>query len=252
MDRGNLTRRAFLARSIGGIGLGAAGLAGLARPGLAFGQAAPAGVTPNEDLSREHGVIVRLLLVFEEAARRLKAGSAVEPTVLASGLELMERFGHDYHEGLEEQFVFPRFDGTDLEGLCKVLFDQHVASRETSSRLQDLVKADLSGGRGREAATLMEATARMYWPHIGWEESVLFPAFRSRMAPEEYAGLEVQFAEQAKAALGPALGAAIGKTGFAGAVEAVAGLEKDLGIGDLSRYTAASAPAPKAKGKGKP
>ena len=66
-------------------------------------------VSPNEDLMREHGVLERILLVYEEGLHRLEDTQDFAPEVVAGGAAIVRRFVEDYHEKLEEDFLFPRF-----------------------------------------------------------------------------------------------------------------------------------------------
>ena len=66
-------------------------------------------VTPAEDLMREHGVLNRVLLIYEEAIRRLEAAVELPPDALAGAAGIVRRFVEDYHERLEEEHLFPRF-----------------------------------------------------------------------------------------------------------------------------------------------
>ncbi|HET7539094.1 MAG TPA: hypothetical protein VFK05_04460 [Polyangiaceae bacterium] len=65
-------------------------------------------VTPGEDLMQEHGVLERVLLVYDEAARRIDAGDRVDFSIVAKGADIVSRFIEEYHERSEEHFVFPR------------------------------------------------------------------------------------------------------------------------------------------------
>ena len=46
-------------------------------------------VSPAEDLMREHGVLRRVLLVYEEGLRRLAGGEQVPPQTLAGGAQII-------------------------------------------------------------------------------------------------------------------------------------------------------------------
>lgn len=63
----------------------------------------------NKDLMREHGVLDRLLLVYEEGLRRLDSQQDFDPAVLRSAAQLIRRFIGDCHERLEARSLFPRF-----------------------------------------------------------------------------------------------------------------------------------------------
>src|SRR5947208_13808815 len=83
-------------------------------PGLAVARAdekkAEEEVTATEDLMREHGVLNRALLVYEEGLRRLRAKEEVPPEVFHRTATLVKTFVEDYHEKLEENFLFPEFE----------------------------------------------------------------------------------------------------------------------------------------------
>ena len=83
-----------------------------------------------EDLMREHGVLNRILLIYEEGLRRLHAKEDVSPAVFRDSAELVRKFVEDYHEKLEENFIFPEFEKRKkMTDLVKVLREQHQAGR---------------------------------------------------------------------------------------------------------------------------
>src|SRR4051812_43041243 len=63
-----------------------------------------------EDLMREHGVLNRILLIYEEGLRRLRAKDEVPPDVFHKPALLVRKFVEDYHEKLEETYIFPEFE----------------------------------------------------------------------------------------------------------------------------------------------
>src|SRR5262249_58451511 len=60
------------------------------------------GVSTNEDLMREHGVLNRILLIYEEAMRRIQAKEKekVDVDVINKSASLIKRFIEEYHEKL--------------------------------------------------------------------------------------------------------------------------------------------------------
>ena len=64
-------------------------------------------VAPPEDLMREHGVLKRVLLVYEEAIRRIDAKQDLPPDAVRNGAGIIRTFIEDYHEKLEEDYLFP-------------------------------------------------------------------------------------------------------------------------------------------------
>ena len=97
------------------------------------GEDKEAEVGPPEDLMREHGVLKRVLLIYGEALRRLDAKEDFPPKALADAAGIIRRFVEDYHEKLEEDFLFPRFEKANrLVDLVKVLREQHQAGRRVT------------------------------------------------------------------------------------------------------------------------
>src|SRR5205085_12675248 len=66
-------------------------------------------VSPTEDLMREHGVLKRVLFVYAEAVRRMDANADLAPEAVMDSAKIIRNFIEDYHEKLEEDFLFPRF-----------------------------------------------------------------------------------------------------------------------------------------------
>lgn len=125
-------------------------------------------VGATEDLMREHGVLNRVLLVYEEGLRRLGAKEEVPPEVFRATATLVRKFVEDYHEKLEENFIFPAFEKKQtLTDLVKVLKRQHDAGR----KLTDVILREAADDRfkredGRTAlVAACEAFIRMYRPH---------------------------------------------------------------------------------------
>src|SRR5947207_13332583 len=87
-------------------------------------------VSPPEDLMREHGVLKRVLLIYGEAIRRIDAKQDLPSDAVADSAKIIRSFIEDYHEKLEENFLFPRFEKANhLIDLVKVLRDQQTAGR---------------------------------------------------------------------------------------------------------------------------
>ena len=175
------TRRGFIATGAVGIGLL---LAGPARLALAAGKqkSKEVEVGPVEDLMREHGVLRRILLIYEEGLRRLEAGKDLPPRVLADSARIIRRFVEDYHEKLEENELFPRFKKAGkLVDLVQILYDQHQAGRHlTDAVLQSATPAGLAdAGTRRHLGEALRRFIRMYRPHAAREDTVLFPAFHA-------------------------------------------------------------------------
>jgi hemerythrin-like domain-containing protein len=188
-------------------------------------------VTPTEDLMREHGVLKRVLLVYDEVRRRIAAGTEFPPEVVAGGAKIIRGFIEEYHEELEEKHLFPRFRSRHtLVELVDVLEEQHKAGRRVTERILALASSGLKGvTEKKDLAAALESFTRMYAPHEAREDTVLFPALRRLVSAHEYDAMGESFETEERRKLGA--------DGFEGMVERVAGLEKALGIHDLKQFT---------------
>ncbi|HEX3903785.1 MAG TPA: hemerythrin domain-containing protein [Polyangia bacterium] len=225
-------RRAFLKQTT------AASLALLAGGANPAGAAAPdknGDVPPTEDLMREHGVLRRILLVYEEAARRLPSSDDTVLDVIAGAANVVHRFVEGYHEKLEEQFVFPTLEKAGkLIELTTVLRVQHGAGRKVTDAILQGTKGGKTGkaaGTDQRQALVnhMQSFVRMYAPHAAWEDTELFPIYRGLFNKAELDRLGDQFEGQEHKLLGGG--------GFEGSLRDVADLEKALGIHDLAQFT---------------
>ena len=183
-------------------------------------------VTPGEDLMQEHGVLERILLVYDEAARRIEATEPLDLTMINKAADIVRRFVEDYHEKLEEQFVFPRLQqaGQQTE-LVDVLLQQHRRGRELTEEIRRMA----NGAANAELALGLRRFVRMYRPHASREETVLLPAFRDVVGNPGYRELGEQFEDKEHALFG--------QRGFESVVTQVAELEKALGIYELASFT---------------
>jgi hemerythrin-like domain-containing protein len=225
---GRRTRRAFLLR--GGALVGAV-ITGRAAFAQAAGAASSAEVSPLEDLMREHGLLSRNLLIYDELRRRLVAGEPCPIEVLTGAAHIIRSFVEDYHEKLEENYLFPRFEKAGrLTDLVRVLLAQHQAGR----RVTDLIRRDATSGlktatARRRLAQRLRLFNRMYRPHKAREDTVLFPALHSIVSAQEYDALGDEFEKREQELFGAG--------GFEKMVARTADLEKVIGIYELSRFT---------------
>jgi hemerythrin-like domain-containing protein len=217
------TRREFLALS-GGV------LA--ARRAAAAPAPLPADVNATEDLMREHGVLRRVLLVYEEGLRRLTLGETpVEP--LAAAARLIQLFIEGYHEKLEEKFVFPRFaQHATLGPLVAVLAEQHAVGRTLTAAILERTRAKPAAPKTLAAS--LAAFVRMYAPHAAREDTDLFPAFHVLFDEKAFDALGDRFEDEEHRLLGA--------DGFEGAVREVADIERVLGLADLASATPSATP----------
>jgi hemerythrin-like domain-containing protein len=229
-------RRQFVQRIMSGAAFMLASCATAASKTAGYSQTSSAGskeeVSPAEDLMREHGVLKRVLLIYGEALRRLEANEELPPQALLDSANVIRAFIENYHERLEEDYLFPRFRKANrLVDLVDVLNIQHQAGRRLTDEILKYATAGaLKSVDGRR--TLSESLMRfirMYSPHEAREDTVLFPAFRELVSSNEYGALGEEFEKKEHALFGD--------NGFEAMVDRVATIEKTLGIFDLAQFT---------------
>jgi hemerythrin-like domain-containing protein len=188
-------------------------------------------VTPAEDLMREHGVLRRVMYLYDEAGLRIDAKREVPLDALASCAGLVRRVIEDYHEKLEEDFLFPRFEQAgQLADLTAVLRRQHQVGRALTAEILALARSPLADADRAKLATTLRRFNHMYRPHAGREDTVLFPALRGLVGGKAYAELGEQFEAKETQMLGD--------HGFERAVAEVATLEQAFDVDDLAKLTA--------------
>jgi len=244
--RERVTRRAML---LGAGGLAAAG--GALASGYGIAQAtdsskssaqllqALATPPPGEDLMADHGLLIRVLLIYRHLNASAAAGQPVQAAHLHDSALIIHDYIEAFHEELEEAYVFPRLQRAGrLTDTVATLLLQHARGRE----LTQLILADTGGSGSLRTAvagpvtSAMAAFVRMYEPHEAREDTVVYPAFRAILSPTEIAELGQQFAELEHEQFGDA--------GFTAMVSRVAQIEQALGIYNLAEFTPANITPP--------
>jgi|SRR5882724_3866293 len=188
-------------------------------------------VTPTEDLMREHGLLKRILLIYDEVRTRIAAQKDFPPEAVTNSATIIRSFIEQYHEKLEEDYLFPRFRKNELlVDLVDVLQRQHEAGRRVTQQILTLSQAGAkSKDDKQELADALHRFVRMYAPHEAREDTVLLPALHTIISRNEYDALGEDFEKKEHQLFG--------KEGFEGMVPRVAEIEKQLGIYDLSQFT---------------
>ncbi len=183
-------------------------------------------VSTNEDLMREHGVLNRVLLIYDETLRRIQANEKFDPAVVTKSAGIIKSFIEDYHEKLEEDHIFPRFEQAGkLIELTTNLRAQHAIGR----RLTERITASAQSGDNETLRSSLAAFNHMYRPHEAREDTVLFPGLHKIVSKHEYDAMGEQFEGIERKTFGG--------DGFDMAVDKVTELEKQFGIYDIAQFT---------------
>jgi hemerythrin-like domain-containing protein len=222
------TRRRFLRTlplmgSLGGI-VGSTSLSG------EDNKEADEDVSTNEDLMREHGILKRVLLAYDEIIRRIRSNQDFPAQTVMDGANIIRKFVEDYHEKLEEDHLFPRFrKAGKLVPLVETLLRQHQAGRTITDRVLAAASSLKTQDSRNRLASDLEAFNRMYAPHEAREDTVLFPELHKIVSRHEYDAMGEQFERIERKTFGG--------DGFDIYVDKIEALEKLLGIFDLNQFT---------------
>jgi hemerythrin-like domain-containing protein len=201
-------------------------------------------ISPTEDLMREHGVLRRILLIYDEVKYQLQCEdlfreSFIYPIVIDTA-QIARRFIENYHQKLEEKYVFSEFLREQLcVKLVDTLLEQHMAASELTKMI---IHSARMACHPFELCQLLSSYNRMYEPHSAREDTVVFPAFRRLVSPDRLDQLGQIFEEIEEQKFG--------EHGFRNIVNHVAQIEKALGIYDLSQFTPSFNQAESHLGKG--
>jgi hemerythrin-like domain-containing protein len=191
-------------------------------------------ISPVEDLMREHGVLNRIIMIYDHCRAKLVNKEELQVDALTNSAHIIRSFVEDYHEKLEEKYIFPRFvNSNKLVDLVQTLYIQHHAGRILTDQILNLANANSlkNPDDTLKLINLLDTFNRMYRPHEAREDTVLFPNLRKIVSRNEYDSMGEDFEDQEHRLFGA--------DGFEGIVDKVAGIEKQLGIYDISTFTPA-------------
>jgi hemerythrin-like domain-containing protein len=188
-------------------------------------------VSPPEDLMQEHGVLNRILLIYDFCRIQLINKQSFEKKSLLNAATVIRDFVENYHEKQEENYLFPRFEkAKQLTELVRTLRIQHDAGRAVTQKILQLSgQQTTSETETQTLIGLLSSFTTMYRPHESREDTVLFPAFRKIVSRHEYDSLGEEFEKNEQKLFG--------EDGFEKMVEKVATIEKSLGIYELGQFT---------------
>ena len=197
-------------------------------------------VTAAEDLMREHGILRRALLIYGEAAVRLRQNTAgIPPDALLKTANLFRTFGEDYHEKkLEEAIIFPtvKQKGGDAGSLADILTVQHQRGREITDYIISVTNAGKIGANAGLLADTLYNFIRMYEHHAAREDTIVFPAWKDALSDEQYDELTDKFEDIEHEQFG--------EDGFEDTEKQISEIEGMMGLSDLSKLTAPAPPRP--------
>ena len=193
------------------------------------------GVSATEDLMREHGVLRRALIVYAASAAKLRRDPLlVPPPALQRTAILFRVFGENYHEKQsEETYVFPTVKqlSDPAASYPDILLAQHQRGREITEFILTATRSAKLGGKDAEVlADALDSFARMYHAHSAREDTIIFPSWKQALTAAQFEELSEKFEEIEHEQFGA--------DGFDEALKQIGNIEQELGIQDLTVFTA--------------
>lgn len=186
--------------------------------------------TPVEDLMHEHGLLNRLLLIYEKLVTKLDTVKNQQITYHVT--VIVRKFIQDYHEKTEENYVFPLLlKNKKYVELTNELIKQHNVGRILTTKIMQLsnTKVLLSEADKNKLINYINLFVKLYRYHESREDTIIFAEFRNQLSKKEYETYGEKFEEEEHEKFGD--------NGYQNFLNIVIMVEKWLGIYDLSKLT---------------
>ena len=196
------------------------------------------GLSPVEGLMRGHGVIDRVLLIYTEIIGKIRSRGCRNLAVLhhaaSEAAGLAKVFIEDYHQELENEYIFPLFRDVDgYEPVVNTLLFQHCAAKKITA---DILRLLERGSRRNviwpRLLCLMQGYVRMYRPHSAREDTFVLPEIHKLITPDKWNELGDMFEEILQERF-----AKENINGFQVITDKLTETEKALGIYNLGQFT---------------
>ena len=185
-------------------------------------------VSAVEDLMKEHGILNRLLLIYEKFIDMINNNNQINFKLLYASVLIIRRFIEDYHEKTEEKYVFPKVRHIN-PNLIDELIKQHRESHKITDKLISICQNPNENKNQEEIKTLLELFVYMYRYHETREDTEVFVWFKKSMNKKEYEEMSIFFEKEEEEILG--------EDGFDKILYEVKFIEKKLNIYDISKIT---------------
>lgn len=182
-------------------------------------------VSAVEDLMKEHGILNRLLLIYEKIIDMIDKNEYVNKKYILLSSLLVRHFVENYHEKTEELYVFPK-----VRHINKNLIDQLIKQHRQSNLItNNIIKlASNNSDNIEELEKLREylkTFVYMYRYHETREDTEVFVWFKNSLTKIEYEKMSELFEKEEDEILG--------KNGFEKILNIIKFIEQKLNIYEL-------------------
>jgi len=154
-------------------------------------------VPMTEDLMREHGILNRMLLIYEAIIKKIEDHQDFPISSLDKSVDIIKFFIESHHERMEEDYIFPLFEKHKKHvKMIASLKEQHIRGREITADLKEIATStEIDRKSHLEIKKLLKEFIEMYRPHEAREDTELFPEVRSLLTEREFEELSEKIEE---------------------------------------------------------
>lgn len=143
-------------------------------------------ITPNEDLMREHGILHRLLLIYENLLYRINYKIKINYKLFLVTAIIMHNFIELYHEKTEEKYIFPVLIKHNIH---KELINELILQHKISNKITKKIINILYDEKNINVKLLYKYISNfiyMYKYHSTREDTIVFQEFRKLLSDIKY------------------------------------------------------------------
>jgi len=182
--------------------------------------------SPTEDLMREHGLLNRILLIYEHYIIKITTHKAVDYAPLQEACLIVRKFIEDYHEPMEEKHIFAPLLERNIEtSLINELIKQH----RTSKIITDKTLKYIQDQNESKVHQYLYMFVWMYRAHESREDTLIFNQFRQISTEQSLKELAEVFEKSETERFG--------SSGYENLLAQVQKIESKIGIDSLEIYT---------------
>lgn len=202
------------------------------RAGPAWASERSMSVSAPEALSREHGMLTRLLLAIDNVVNNAIEDRNTDLSPINSASRAIQAVVADHHMAFEEQNIYPRMEQIDyLNSMTETLEGQHDDARVINKMVLDMTRGGKVKGKSEldELTLLTKSFKEMITAHAAWEETVIFPAMYDLLSERDMSDINKKFLEAEQKLLG--------NKGIVEIYRNIDDIEEAAGTHDLSMFT---------------
>lgn len=188
--------------------------------------------SPVENLMCQHALLSRVMIIYDHCNKQISKNETLDRESLANAAFVIKEYIEDYHEKLEEKYLFPLIvNANKLPGQVQLLCIQHAEGKKLTMQIIKEVTQKPSSNRDDllNLSTLLTKFNTMYRSHAAREDTEVFYILKEFASNKQYFEMKEKFDEKEIEQFGG--------DGFEVMLNKVVAIEKKLGIFELSEFT---------------